>query len=150
LPFAFCLLPFHAPPLLSYAFGLRKHLSVSGVLMPAGKAQVDRGNERYYGNAQASPSNDAVPRLPLPSRCIGDVRRVSTANARRTASGACTRRLPTIEAVWGCSHRATAHALPGWGLLSGEVTTARSLYETILHHCPECATTQQRLHALNE
>ena len=35
-------------------------------------------------------------------------------------------------------------------VLSGEVTAARSLYETILHHCPECATTQQRLRALNE
>jgi hypothetical protein len=35
-------------------------------------------------------------------------------------------------------------------VLSGEVTAARYLYETILHHCPECATTQQRLCALNE
>jgi len=35
-------------------------------------------------------------------------------------------------------------------VLSGEATAARSLYETILHHCPECATTQQRLRALNE
>ena len=35
-------------------------------------------------------------------------------------------------------------------VLLGKTGEARRIYEAILQHCPECATTQQRLRALNE